>query len=115
MKRLRRLFPLIMVLMLILSSILLTSCTSSNTIENDFTEGTPSFGIGYDSEYKEKLFPNMTDVEIQDILGRIIAAAAEKTFKGEKFEITEEELEILGIKGLDTQYLNMIKISTENQ
>lgn len=83
-----------MVLMLILSSILLTSCILNNTIENELTEGTSSFGIGYDLEYKEKLFPNMTDVEIEEILGRIIVAVAEKTFKGEKFEITEEELEV---------------------
>lgn len=112
MKRLRRLFSLTMVLALILSSTLLTSCNSNNAIDNDLTEQTPSFGISYDLEYKEKLFPNMTDLEIQDILGRIIAVAG-KTFQGEKFEVTEEELEILGIKGLDPKYFDKILISTE--
>lgn len=101
-----------MVIVLILSSILLTSCNSNNAIDNDLTERTPDFAIGYDLKYREKLFPYMTDLEIQEILGGILVAAIEKTSKGEKFEVTEEGLEILGIKGLDPQYLDVIKIST---
>ncbi len=112
MKRLRRLFPLTMVLVLILSSTLLTSCNSNNSIDNDLTERTPEFAIGYDLKYRENLFPNMTDIEIGDILGEILATAIQRTSNGEKFEVTEEELEILGIKGLDPQYLDVIKIST---
>lgn len=82
------------------------------SLDNDLTERTPDFAIGYDLKYREKLFPNMTDIEIKDILARILATAIQRTSNGEKFEVTEEELEILGIKGLDPQYLDVIKIST---
>lgn len=112
MKSLRRLFPLIMVLVLILSNTLLTSCNSNNSINNDLTEKTPEFAIGYDLKYREKIFPNMTDIEIGEILDEVLIAAIQKTAKGEKFEVTEEQLETLGINGLDPQYIDMIKIST---
>lgn len=70
-------------------------------------------GFYYDLEYKDKIFPDMTDLEIEEVIGRISIAAAEKVKKGEKFKVTEEELEELHITGLDPQYLDMIKISTE--
>lgn len=70
-------------------------------------------GIGYDLEYKDKIFPNMTESEIEEVIEKIIVAAKEKANKGETFKITEEELERLGIKGLDPKYLDKIKISTE--
>ena len=70
-------------------------------------------GIGYDLEYKDKIFPNMTESEIEEVIEKIIVAAKEKANKGETFKITEEELERLGIKGLDPQYLDKMKISTE--
>ena len=55
----------------------------------------------------------MTDLEIEEVIGRISIAAAEKVKKGEKFKVTEEGLDELHIIGLDPQYLDMIKISTE--
>ncbi|MEY8417487.1 hypothetical protein AAK964_14490 [Tissierella praeacuta] len=73
----------------------------------------PFIGIGYNLEYKSKIFPNMTDLEIDEIINKITIAASERTKEGKKFKITEEELEKLGITGLDPYYLDMIKISTE--
>ncbi|MBU5255368.1 hypothetical protein [Tissierella praeacuta] len=55
----------------------------------------------------------MTDLEIDEIINKITIAASERAKEGKKFKITEEELEKLGITGLDPYYLDMIKISTE--
>jgi hypothetical protein len=73
----------------------------------------PFIGIGYNLEYKSKIFPNMTDSEIDEVINKIIIAASERAKEGKKFKVTEEELEKLGITGLDPHYLDMIKISTE--
>ncbi|MDY0236563.1 MAG: hypothetical protein RBR71_11060 [Gudongella sp.] len=81
--------------------------------EDYLDEREPFIGIGYNLEYKDKIFPDMTDLEIQVVIGKISSAAAEKAKKGEKFKVTKEELEELQITGLDPRYLDMIKISTE--
>lgn len=81
--------------------------------EDYLADRAPFIGIGYDLDYKEKIFPNMTEEEIQEAIDKIMRAAREKAGKGEKFKITEEELEKLNITGLDPQYLDKIKISTE--
>lgn len=70
-------------------------------------------GIGYDLEYKDKIFPNMTELEIEEVIEKITVAAREKANEGEIFKITEEELERLDIEGLDPKYLDKMKISTE--
>ena len=46
----------------------------------------PFVGIGYELEYKDKIFPNMTDLEIEEVIGRISIAAAEKAKKRRKIQ-----------------------------
>ena len=70
-------------------------------------------GLGYDLDYKDKIFPNMTDEEVSVVIGKIIQAAKSEANKGKKFKVTEESLKDNDIKGLNTDYLHMIKISTE--
>lgn len=79
----------------------------------DKQDKVPLIGIGYNLEYKSKIFPNMTDLEIDEVIDKIMIVAGERAKEGKKFKITEEELEKLGITGLDPHYLDMIKISTE--
>lgn len=81
--------------------------------EEYLAEREPLIGFYYDSEYKDKIFPDMTDLEIEEVISRISIAAAEKAKQGEQFKVTEEELDELKITGLNPQYLDMIKISTE--
>lgn len=73
----------------------------------------PLVGLYYDAEYKDDIFPNMTDLEIEEVIAKISLAAKERAKEGEKFKVTEEELKELGITGLDPQYLDKIEISTE--
>lgn len=76
-------------------------------------EREPLIGFYYELEYKDKIFPDMTDLEIEEAIGKISSAAGKRAKKGEKFKVTEEGLDKLHIIGLDPQYLDMIKISTE--
>ncbi|WP_422485432.1 hypothetical protein [Gudongella sp. DL1XJH-153] len=70
-------------------------------------------GVGYDLDYKDKIFPGMSDDEVSKVIGKIVKAAREEASNGKKYEITEESLNELGIKGLDPNYLHMIQISAE--
>ena len=76
-------------------------------------ERNPFVGIGYNLEYKGKIFPNMTDSEIDEVINKITIAAGKRAKDGKRFKVNEEELKELGITGLNPDYLHMIKISTE--
>lgn len=43
------------------------------------TEREPFIGIGYNLEYKDKIFPNMTDLEITEAIDKITVAAGERS------------------------------------
>lgn len=100
---------LVFIIMILVGMIFYISILNNNKL----TEREPFIGIGYNLEYKDKIFLDMTDLEIAEAIDKITDAAKIKAKKGKRFKITEEELEKLDIKGLDPQYLNMIKISTE--
>ncbi len=69
--------------------------------------------MGYDLDYKQKIFPGMSDNEVSEVIGKIVQVAREEASNGKKIQITEESLNEYGIEGLDPNYLHMIQISTE--
>lgn len=74
------------------------------------TEETGFTGIGYDLDYKDKIFPEMPDKEVSAVLSRILDAARLETDKGEVFQLTEEIAEEYGIQGLDPEYMDLLEI-----
>ncbi|MCR3955268.1 MAG: YobA family protein [Gudongella sp.] len=74
------------------------------------TEKTGFTGIGYDLDYKDRIFPGMSDKEVSAAISRILDAARLETDKGEVFQLTEEIAEEYGIEGLDPEYMNMLDI-----
>lgn len=74
------------------------------------TEETGFTGIGYDLDYKDKIFPEMTDKEVSAVLSRILDAVRLETDKGEVFQLTEEIAEEYGIQGLDPEYMDLLEI-----
>jgi hypothetical protein len=77
---------------------------------NKVPEKDPLIGTSYNLEYKGKIFPNMTDSEIDEVFDKIITIAHKKAKEGEEIKVTEEELRELGITGLNPDYLDMIEI-----
>ena len=70
-------------------------------------------GLGYDLDYKDKIFTNMTDEEVSVVIGKIVKAAKTEASKGKQFKITEESLNEYEIKGLNPDYLYRIEIYAE--
>ncbi len=103
-------------------NITLYSNVSPNSVEWEETkmtdyilrdESSGIVGVGYDLDYKDKIFPEMSDDEVSKVIGKIVQAAREEASKDKKFQITEESLNEYGIGGLDPDYLHMIQITTE--
>jgi hypothetical protein len=74
------------------------------------TEETGFTGIGYDLDYKDKIFPGMSDKEVSAVISRILDAVRLETDKGEVFQLTEEIAEEYGIQGLDPEYMDLLEI-----
>lgn len=74
------------------------------------TEESGFTGIGYDLDYKDKIFPGMSDKEVSAVIGRILDAARVEADKGENFQMTEDLLKEYGIEGLDPEYIHMLNI-----
>lgn len=70
-------------------------------------------GVGYDLDYKDKIFPDMTDEEVSVVIGKIVKAAKAEASKGKQFKITEGSLNEYEIEGLNPDYLYMIEIYAE--
>ena len=104
----RKIVDLIIFLLIIAAAVYLGKSNEPEVSGRD-----PLVGIGYNLEYKHKIFPDISDEEIDEITAKILDEAKSRARKGELFKVTEDELEKLGITGLDPSYLHMIKISTE--
>jgi hypothetical protein len=74
------------------------------------TENTGFTGIGYDLDYKDRIFPGMSDEEVSAVISKILDAARQEADKGKNFQLTEDLLKEYGIEGLDPVYMDMLNI-----
>lgn len=98
----------ILAILLVGSLSLFVACDTQKTTPDPSTDS-PAILVGYDQDHSKMIFGDLSDEEIQDIVGKILEKASSDDYEADKKDlIIEEVFKESGIK--DEDMINAAKV-----